>query len=67
MGAEEISMYPDMYRLVRDVRAAPGQISRYHNSVVADDAISEGYLAADAQGLLTVTLIGEKQFLAQSE
>lgn len=60
-------MYPAMFMLVRDVRAAPGQVSRYRDPAVADDAISEGYLVADAQGLLTVTLIGEKQFLAQSE
>lgn len=60
-------MYPAMFMLVRDVRAAPGQISRYNNPAVTDDAISEGYVVADAQGLLTVTLIGEKQFLAQSE
>lgn len=60
-------MYPDMYRLVRDVRTAPGQISRYRDPAVADDAIAEGYLSVDQRGLLTVTPAGDQQFLAQSE
>jgi hypothetical protein len=61
-------MYPDMFVLVRDVRAAPGQLSRYErNAHVVNDAITEGYVTADAQGFLTVTPAGEKQFLAQAE
>lgn len=59
-------MYPDLFRLVRDVRDAPGQISRYASPRVADDAIEAGYLAADAQGKLSVTPSGEKAFHEQS-
>ncbi len=60
-------MYPDMYRLVRDVRAAPGQISRHRDPAVADDAITEGYLSVDPRGFLMVTPAGERQLKAQSE
>lgn len=51
-----------MFRLVRDVRAAPGKISRFRDQAVADDAIVAGYLTADLKGRLTVTPAGEKAF-----
>jgi hypothetical protein len=60
-------MYNDMFRLVRDVRAAPGKISRYRDQAVADDAIEAGYLIADLEGRLTVTPAGEKAFAERSE
>jgi hypothetical protein len=61
-------LYPELYRLVRDVRDAPGRINRYEgNPAVADDAIEAGYLDADVQGWLKVTPAGEKAFHAQSE
>lgn len=60
-------MYTAMFMLVRDVRAAPGQISRHREPAVANDAITEGSLTADPRGLLTVTPAGERQFKAQSE